>query len=232
MIIIKSLTLKYGKKTVIDNLSVQFDANKIHGIVGLNGAGKTTLLNAIFRIKKPAAGHIYWNEAEISRKQISMLPTEPFFYDNITGKEYLDIFQEPNFELNKWNALFKLPLKEITDTYSTGMKKKLALMAVIKQNKPIMILDEPFNGLDLETTRIVRSILLQMKLQGKTIIITSHVMETLTNLCDKLYHLSEKNILEQADKSNFDTFEQSLFQNIEERNKTAFNDLFGQSEHN
>ena len=95
MITIKSLTLKYGKKTVIDNLSVQFDANKIHGIVGLNGAGKTTLLNAIFRIKKPTAGHIYWDEAEISRKQISMLPTEPFFMTILPVKNTLTFFRSP-----------------------------------------------------------------------------------------------------------------------------------------
>ncbi len=228
MISINDLHISYGKKKVIENLSVSLTEGNIHGIVGLNGAGKTTLLNTIFGLKKQEKGTIQWKNESISRKSIAFLPTEPFFYPNITGKEYLEIFPGNNFNLEKWNALFKLPLNNLVDNYSTGMKKKLALLSTIKPGKEILILDEPFNGLDLETTRILRSVILNLKKQGKTILISSHILETLTNLCDFLYYLSEKHISKQAKSDKFDEFEQFLFKSIKEKNREALSELFDQ----
>lgn len=229
MILIKNLSVAYGKKLVIDNLNMSMQSTQIHGIVGLNGAGKTTLLNTLYGIKKAKKGSIQWNKAKPDKKVMSYLPTEPYFYPNITGKEYLEIFPGKNFKREKWNALFKLPLNKLIDEYSTGMKKKLALLAVIKNDKPLIILDEPFNGIDFEATRILRSILLELKNQGKTIIITSHILETLTNLCDHLYFLAENNIQMHAERNSFKTFEQSLFQSIKEKNENDFNELFNHS---
>jgi ABC-2 type transport system ATP-binding protein len=227
MITIHDLSITYGKKVIIKNMNYSFDLQKVHGIVGLNGAGKTTLLNTIFRIKKAQSGIITINAETLNRKQIGMLPTEPYFYSNITGTEHLGIYKNEKFELSKWNNLFKLPLKDLIETYSTGMKKKLALLSVIKQNKEIIILDEPYNGLDMETSNLLNTIIEELKKQGKTIIITSHILKTLTDVCDHLHYLTNKTIEISAEKTNFDTFEQKLISDIKNKNEDALKDLFG-----
>ncbi|MDY0200000.1 MAG: ATP-binding cassette domain-containing protein, partial [Tenuifilaceae bacterium] len=220
MISIEKLNLSYGKtKRVIDSLDLVISENTINGVVGLNGSGKTTLLNAIYGLKSVESGTIKWQGEKITKKVISYLVTEPFFYSNITGNEYLSLFKNNSFDTNKWNELFHLPLNQIIDEYSTGMKKKLAILSVLKQDKPIIILDEPFNGLDIETCRIIRTIFLGLKEKGKTIIITSHIIETLTNLCDYIHFLEGGKILFSKEKNEFEEFEKELFQNLE--NKSA-----------
>jgi ABC-2 type transport system ATP-binding protein len=226
MITIKNLSISYNsKKQVIDMLSLSLAENTIHGIVGLNGTGKTTLLNTIYGLKNADSGEINWKESELSKKQMSYLQTENFFYSNITGSEYLSLFKNENFVESKWNTLFSLPLEKIIDEYSTGMKKKLALLATLKQDKEIMILDEPFNGLDIETSRTVRTILLRLKEKGKTILITSHIIETLTNLCDQIHYLESGKIKYSREKKDFPEFEQELFTLIENKNEEIISEL-------
>jgi ABC-2 type transport system ATP-binding protein len=225
MIIIKDLTISYNKTRVINTLNLSLSSNCIHGIVGLNGAGKTTLLNALYGLKKADSGTIVNNDEMLTKKSISFLATENFFYSSITAREYLNLFRNINFDLEKWNELFALPLDTIIDTFSTGMKKKLAILGVLKQDKPIIILDEPFNGLDIETCRIIRSILLRLKQKGKTIIITSHIIETLTNLCDFIHYLENGKVSFSKDKSGFRAFEKEIFDSIENKNEKLINEL-------
>lgn len=226
MITISQLNISYSnQKRVIDTLQLNMKESCIHGIVGLNGAGKTTLLNAIFGLIKPDSGEILFRNTPLKKIQMSYLTTESFFYSNITGREYLMLFKNEDFKLEKWNELFLLPLDQIIDEYSTGMKKKLALMGILKQNKPVMILDEPFNGLDLETCRIIRSILLKMKENGKTIVITSHIIETLTNLCDFIHYLEKGKIKSSQTKENFEAFERAIFEELEKKNEALIDEL-------
>ncbi len=226
MIIIENLIVSYNKaQHVIDSLCLNLSENKIHGIVGLNGSGKTTLLNAIYGFKSIDSGTIKSNGNKMNKKHISFLETENYYYSNITGREYLALFKNNDFDINKWNQLFLLPLDAIIDDYSTGMKKKLAIMAILKQDKPIMILDEPFNGLDIETCRIIHQVLLKLKECNKTIIITSHIIETLTALCDFIHYLDKGKIEYSKDKSDFKEFQRALFEAIENKNKTLINEL-------
>ncbi len=226
MITIENLSISYSNgNMVIDSLNLDIADSSIHGIVGLNGAGKTTLLNAFFGLKKVEAGTILWNENKLNRNDISYLVSEPYFYPNITGNEYLSLFKGENFDSEKWNELFHLPLKNTIDTYSTGMRKKLAILSVIKQDKPILILDEPFNSLDVETCRNIRSILLGLKGKGKLIIITSHIVETLTNLCDYIHFLEGGRIKFSKEKNDFEEFEKELFQSIENKSINLISEL-------
>jgi len=219
MITIKGLDISYNKdRKVIDNLDLSLLENTINGIVGLNGAGKTTLLNAIFGLKKIDSGVISCNGEKVTKRNTAYLVTENFFYSNITGREYLSLFKNNRFNESQWNKLFLLPFDKIIDGYSTGMKKKLALLGILKQDKPIMILDEPFNGLDIEMCRIIRSILLHLKEKGKTIIITSHIIETLTNLCDYIHYLERGKIKYSKGKEDFADFEREIFESIENKN--------------
>ncbi|MCG6185861.1 ABC transporter ATP-binding protein [Maribellus maritimus] len=225
MITISNLTISYNGKKVIDDLNLSMKEGFIHGIVGLNGAGKTTLLNTLFGLKKADAGTMLFDDHKLNKKAVAYLVTENFFYLNITGREYLNLFKNDAFKTEEWNRLFGLPLDRIIDGYSTGMKKKLALLGILKQDKSLMILDEPFNGLDIETNRIIRMILLRLKEKNKTIIVTSHIIETLTNLCDFIHYLEGGVIKFTRDRSGFSEFEQEVFAKIENDNLELINEL-------
>ena len=226
MITIENLTVSYvSGQNVIDSLNLVLSENTINGIVGLNGAGKTTLLNSIYGLKSIDSGKILHNDGKINKQEMSFLVTENYFYSNITGREYLGLFKNTIYDDDKWNQLFLLPLDVIIDDYSSGMKKKLALMGILKQDKPVMILDEPFNGLDIETCRIIRQILLKLKDQNKTIITTSHIIETLTNLCDFIHYLENGKIRYSKDKSDFKEFEREIFASIEQIHEALIKEL-------
>jgi ABC-2 type transport system ATP-binding protein len=228
MITIENLVVSYDKgNNIIDSLNLAISDNTINGIVGLNGAGKTTFLNSVYGLKSIDSGDIKFNDRKINKKEVSFLETENYFYSDITGREYLSLFKNQDYDSDKWNQLFLLPLDTIVDDYSTGMKKKLALMGILKQDKPIMILDEPFNGLDIETCRIIRQILLKLKDRDKTIIITSHIIETLTNLCDYIHYLEKGKIKYSKDKGDFKEFEREIFASIEIKNEELINQLIG-----
>ncbi|MBS4059048.1 MAG: ATP-binding cassette domain-containing protein [Bacteroidetes bacterium] len=225
MISIKNLVVSYKKDIhVIDLLNLEMQTGKIHGIVGLNGAGKTTLLRVIAGLKTPNQGTVKAFGESKFRKKIAFLETENFFYAYITGREYLSLFKNSNFINDEWNALFGLPLDEIIETYSSGMKKKLALLAAIRQNKPILILDEPFNGLDIESCGVLRMLLLQLR-EKKTIIVTSHIIQTLTNLCDEIHYLENGKISFSTESQRFDELEQNIFKTIENRHQTLIKAL-------
>jgi ABC-2 type transport system ATP-binding protein len=226
MISIKDLTVSYpGHERVIDSLNVTFEEGLIHGIVGLNGSGKTTLLNAIFGLLKIQSGIVLYHDNRLTKKESAYLTSENYFYSNITGAEYIGLFKNPSFETQKWFELLSLPPDEIIDNYSAGMKKKLALLGVLKQDKHLMILDEPFNSLDIETCRIVRSVLLRLKEKGKTVIITSHIIETLTNLCDCIHFLENGKIKYSREKNEFADFEKEIFESLEMKNLGTIQDL-------
>lgn len=228
MITIENLVVSYHKgQNIIDSLNIAISDNTINGIVGLNGVGKTTFLNSVYGLKSIDSGDIKFNNRKINKKEISFLETDNYFYSNITGREYLSLFKNLDYDSDKWNQLFLLPLDTIVDDYSTGMKKKLALMGILKQAKPIMILDEPFNGLDIETCRIIRQILLKLRDRDKTIIITSHIIETLTNLCDYIHYLEKGKIKYSKDKSDFKEFEREIFDSIEIKNEELINEIIG-----
>lgn len=225
MISIENLVVSYKKGIhVIDLLDLEMQTGKIHGIVGLNGAGKTTLLRVIAGLKTPNHGTVKAFGEMKFRKKIAFLETENFFYSYISGREYLSLFKNNDFNNDSWNNLFTLPLDESIETYSSGMKKKLALLAVIRQNKPILILDEPFNGLDIESCGILRMLLIQLR-EKKTIIVTSHIIQTLTNLCDEIHYLEKGKISFSTESQEFDELEQNIFKTIENRHQTLIKAL-------
>jgi len=224
MISIKELTISYKKGiNVIDSLDLSIGDNTICGIAGLNGAGKTTLFNSIFGLIRKEKGEILFNEQALTKKEIAYLPAENFFYPFITGREYLNLFV--NSDIDNRNKLFKLPLDTIIDDYSTGMKKKLALWGVISQNRQIIMLDEPFNNLDIEACHILKLILLRLKETGKTIIISSHIIESLTNVCDCIHYLESGKVKFSRNKEQFGGLEKELFSMIESENTEAIKEL-------
>lgn len=226
MIDIQKLRVEYENKIVINDLSAQFKTGLVHGLVGLNGAGKTTFLNTLFGFKKPTSGSILFKNKPLKRIDIGYLETENFFYSNITGREFLDLFADDLSDIAAWNQLLLLPLDDLVENYSTGMKKKLALLAILKLNREILILDEPFNGLDLETTELVKKIIHKLREHGKTIILTSHVFEFLMGVCDEIHLLESGKITNQVSKNDFSVFHQNLIKQISLTHDEALNALF------
>jgi ABC-2 type transport system ATP-binding protein len=192
---------------------MDFQNKKVHGILGLNGAGKTTFFNVLAKTLRPDNGEIYLDAAPIVIKNTAYLETVNYFYPGITGKEYLKIFHLTNldFNLDLLQQYFKLPLDELIENYSTGMKKKLALLAVLKLDRPIFILDEPFNGLDLEINKILEIIIEILRQKGKTVFVSSHIIEPLITVSDEI-HLLENQIFRRTfGKKEFNSIENEIF---------------------
>lgn len=208
MLEIQSISVKYSKEYILKDLSFSVDCtnNNVLGILGKNGAGKTTLFNTLFG-DLDFSGEILWQGKALDRENIAYLETTDYFYPYITGNEYLNYFVPSISDIQNYNSLFNLPLDELVDTYSTGMKKKLALVAILLLDKPINILDEPFNGLDFESVHILYKIIKDMKAKNKIIIISSHIIETLFNTCDNIALLTHGKIEEIVRKDDFNQLE-------------------------
>ena len=218
MLIIKDLTVSYGSRPVIDRLTLELSRGAIHGLVGLNGSGKTTLFHALYGLKKPDSGSVTLDGQPLSPRRMAFLETESYFYPAITGGEYLTLFPAPGtFSLETFRELFRLPLEEMISHYSTGMKKKLALTGVLKLDKDVLLLDEPFNGVDMETGRIIAMVLRRLRERGKTIVVTSHVLETLTGISDEIHLLEGGTIRRSYAPQEGSVLEQDLFSALEDR---------------
>ena len=195
MLTIDKLSVAYGPHTVLSGLDLSMEKGRIYGVVGFNGAGKTTLLNAIYGIPRQQEC-IQYEGRTLSRADIAYLESESFFYPRITGRDYLDLFREKNgrFAMEALCAVFNVPLDQFVDTYSTGMKKKLALIGVLAQDKEILLLDEPFNGLDLESVSALQLALRKLSAAGKLVVVTSHILESLSPVCDAIHLLQDGKI--------------------------------------
>lgn len=214
MLELKGLGFSFQNKVVFEDLNLTFQSDKIIGVVGKNGVGKTTLFRCISGIYTAHTGELLLHGAPFSKQSVAFLPTDPFFYAYMTGEEY---FQLVNGKTTKhYNDLLDLPLNELIDTYSTGMRKKLAFSAIISQRRPIQILDEPFNGVDLESNEILKHII-QNEKQDKITLISSHVLSTLTAICDEIYFIKDGFECEYYTKSNFDDLHKTISHDIKDK---------------
>lgn len=197
---------------MLGDFSLTAPGGKVYGLMGLNGSGKTTFIKALCGIVPIEKGTVQFQNRNITLSDIGYLETINNFYPMITGTEYLKIIQwkNPQFDIEKWNSIFELPLNELIDTYSSGMKKKLAAMGVFAFERPLLLLDEPFNNLDMETNQILNKVILQFKEKGKTIILTSHILETLTGICDEIHYLNDKKIEKIFYPDEYSTIQSSI----------------------
>ena len=193
MLTLNSISFGFGSKTIFENLNLSFENRHTYGIVGSNGVGKTTLFRTISRLYSPKSGNILFDQQPLNSTQVAFLPTDPFFYPYMKGAEYLEIIHQDASVLNlcfEWSEKLNLPLDNLVDTYSTGMKKKLAFIASYAQNRPVSIYDEPFNGVDLESNEVLIS-LLQKQNTEKITLISSHILTALFEICDTIIHIEK-----------------------------------------
>lgn len=204
MLEIKNINVTFKNQNVLNDLHLSIEEGCILGILGKNGAGKTTLFESLYQSLK-FSGNITWNNERLQRKMVSYLETENYFYPYITGEEYLSYFTSAKeSEISKVIEKFNLPLKKYVQYYSSGMKKKLALIGMLMLDKPINILDEPFNGVDFEGVHILYDIIRQLKSEKKIVMISSHIIETLFHTCDKIAVLQNGKIEKIYGREDFD----------------------------
>jgi ABC-2 type transport system ATP-binding protein len=211
MIEVINLSKKFGNKQVLRNVNLCFEQGKVYGIVGENGAGKTTLFRCIAGLEE-FEGEIRSDEKPL-KNQLGFLLTDPYFFPKITGREYIQLLcnarQKKITGIDSRNV-FDLPLDEFAATYSTGMRKKLAITAILLQDNSCLILDEPFNGVDIQSNIVIAEIIHRLKGLDKTVIISSHIFSTLSDTCDEIHLLKNGEFLKTVMKEDFSLLETEM----------------------
>ena len=208
---IKNLTKKYGDKSAIDNLNLEVQDGEIFGFIGHNGAGKTTTIKCMVGILEFDNGNIYINGNSIKdeplkcKKDIAYIPDNPDIYENLTGISYLnfvaDIFEIDNKtreeRINKYAEAFEIKneLQDLISSYSHGMKQKLVIISALIHTPKLLILDDPFVGLDPKASFTLKEIMKEMTKEGAAIFFSSHVLEVVEKLCDKIGIIKEGKLI-------------------------------------
>lgn len=205
---IENLTKTYGDFKALNHVSLEAENGKILGILGRNGAGKTTTIKSIMGIIEPEEGSITFDGIDIRKAKVSIgyLPEERGLYVNAVVKDQLLYFAMLNgmdkkvafTEIKKLLEEFKIPgyLNKRVKTLSKGNKQKIQLISAILHKPQIVILDEPFSGLDPVNIELFKSTVLDLKKSGATILFSSHRMEDVEEMCDRIVMLNKGNVVE------------------------------------
>ena len=202
MLKIEHLTKTYGDKKAVDNLNLHIKPGEIYGVIGHNGAGKTTTLKAVVGILQFDEGEILINGKSVRtapldcKRDIAYIPDNPDLYDFMTGIKYLnfiaDIFKvsvaDRQERIRKYADLFELTadLAQPIAAYSHGMKQKLAIIAAWLHRPKLIIMDEPFVGLDPKASHLLKGMMREVCDAGGAIFFSTHVLEVAEKLCDKV----------------------------------------------
>ena len=211
MLKIENLTKRYGEKIAVNNLSLHIAPGEIYGFIGHNGAGKTSTLKCIVGIQDFDEGEIYINSKSIKnqpiecKKLFAYIPDNPDIYDFMTGIQYLnfvaDIFevsqQERSELIKKYADMFEISgsLNDAINSYSHGMKQKLVIISALIHSPKLIIMDEPFVGLDPKASHILKGIMRQICDDGGAIFFSTHVLEVAEKLCDRVAIIKNGNLV-------------------------------------
>jgi ABC-2 type transport system ATP-binding protein len=201
MLEIKNLSKSYTKgKKAVDNISLSIKPGEVFGFIGHNGAGKTTTIKTIVGILDFEEGDIIIDGHSIKedpiycKSIIAYIPDNPDLYEQLTGIQYLnficDIYkiskEQRNADINKYATMFEIEknLGDLISSYSHGMKQKLALISALARRPKLLILDEPFVGLDPKASFLVKEVMKEMCSNGSSIFFSTHILEVAEKICD------------------------------------------------
>ena len=200
---------KYGQKVVLNNIKFSLKRNGIYGVIGKNGQGKTTFFKCIKDLTT-YNGTINYNNQPLIQNEIAWCATEPLIYGELTPKEFSEFYRNLlNIKEAKTENLFTIEENKLMKEFSTGMKKKAYLNAVLQKKYTVYIFDEPFNGLDLESNYILMNYIKEVS-KTSIVFISSHILEILFKNCESIFLINNQNI-EWIFKEEFLSIEDKLF---------------------
>lgn len=235
MLRIENVTKIYWEKKAVDNLSLHINAGEIYGFIGHNGAGKTTTLKSVVGILKFDEGKIFINNKSIAdkpiecKKEIAYIPDNPDIYEFMTGIKYLnfiaDIFQVDadtrQERIKKYSDMFELTddLGQPIAAYSHGMKQKLAIISAWIHEPKLIIMDEPFVGLDPKASHLLKEMMREFCDNGGAIFFSTHVLEVAEKLCDKVAIIKAGKLIKSGtmDEVKGDDSLEEVFLELEEK---------------
>ena len=200
---LENVCKSYGTKQVVDHISFELNKPGIFGLLGTNGAGKTTTIRMILGILNKNSGNITWNNKEVKRETVNFgyLPEERGLYPKTKVKDQLIYFAELRGltketalkEITKWAPKLKIDeyLEMTADKLSKGNQQKVQFLASIIHNPELIILDEPFSGLDPVNSELLKEVIIELVKQGKYIIMSAHEMHTIEEFCTDLLILNK-----------------------------------------
>ena len=210
MVVIKNLTKQFQEETVLDDVSISFERGRIHGIIGRNGSGKTMMFKCICGFIPPTDGEIYVNGKQIGKDMdvpdnVGIIIESPGFlpnYDGFHNLKFLASIRGRITDEDIRGAIEQVGLDPYSHKhvgkYSLGMRQRLGLAQAIMENPDLLILDEPFNALDIAAVDEMRHLFLSLKEQGKTILIASHSKEDVDFLCDTVIRMDRGKVIERS----------------------------------
>lgn len=205
---LKNVTKEFDKVEIIKNISLEFETGKIYGLYGRNGSGKSVLMKLICGFLIPTKGKILINGKDFNAKNeypdnLRAVIEKPSFFPELTGFENLKLLAKIQNKINDEEIIKALDLVNLIDEkdkkyskYSLGMKQKLAIAQAIMEDPSILILDEPFNGIEEKSVEKITKFLKEEAKNGKTIIFSTHIKEDLENLADIIYKIDNGTIYE------------------------------------
>ncbi len=223
---VENLRKVYGSKAAVDGLSLTVPCGSFFGFLGPNGAGKSTTIRMLTGLIPPTSGSIKLlgmplagQELEIKR-HIGLVPDESLLFDRLTGGEFLEfvgrmyglarpVARERGRELLQLFQLAEQPRKLIAE-YSKGMRKRIAMAASLIHRPQLFLMDEPFEGVDAVGARLMKDILLDQVRQGATIFLTSHVLEVVERLCDRVAIIHQGRIVREGAMQDLRTGSETL----------------------
>ena len=207
MIEVKNVNVTIGKNEILQDISAAFETGKIHGLIGRNGSGKTVLMKCICGFMKPTSGVVFVGGKQIG-KEVDFAPDTgviietPGFVPFYSGYRNLQILAGLNHKIGKEEIEEAMrtvgldpKLKRHVKKYSLGMLQRLGIAQAIMEKPKLLILDEPFNGLDKEVVEQMRTYFLELKKQGVTILLSSHTSEDIKLLCDTVTEMEKGKII-------------------------------------
>ena len=198
---VQNVVKRFRDQVVLKNVSISFEKGQIHGIVGRNGSGKTVLFKCICGLMHPEEGVIFVNGKRVGRdvdmpEDIGAIIEAPGFLPNYSGYKKLRFLANIRRKIGKEEILNVLKTvgldpesRKHVGKYSLGMRQRLGIAQAIMEDPEILILDEPMNGLDNAGVQYIRALLLELKAQGKTILLASHNHEDIAALCDTVHEM-------------------------------------------
>lgn len=200
---VQDVGLTLGGTDILKDINVAFEQGKIHGLIGRNGSGKSMLMKCICGFIRPTTGRIFVDGKQVGKdvdfpKELGMIIETPGFIPYYSGYKNLKLLADLNHRIGREEIRQSMrqvgldpDLKRPVRKYSLGMRQRLGLAQAIMENPKILILDEPFNGLDKEGVEEMRKYLLNYKEEGKTILICSHSSEDIAILCDSVHEMEK-----------------------------------------